>query len=278
MYGLIFDADSIRKLLKDFNLLTGVNISFASFDYKYVVSLPRVDNSFCKKLRRNSLMDKKCLECDKLAFETAEKTRDFFIYKCHAGLTEAISPVIDNGRIIGYLFMGKIMTEEPTKEVWNKIVRNFEGYDLDYSELENSFYLCPSLSREKIEAAARIMDISARYICLNKLAKLKSRPLIENIKEYINNNLDKNISTEELSRRFNISQSHLCHTIRQELNMTITEYRLKGRITKACDLLEKTELSVKAIAENVGFSDQNFFAREFKKIMGSTPSQYRTKL
>lgn len=278
MYGLIYDADSIRKLLRDFYQLTGINISFASFDYKYVVSLNRIDNSFCKKLRVNPYMDKKCLECDRIAFETAEKTRDFYIYECHAGLTEAISPVIDSGRIIGYLFMGKVLMEKPTKEAWDKIAGNFKDYELDFDELERCFYQCPSLNREKIEAAARIMDISAKYICLTKLAKLKSRPLIENIKEYINDNLDKNITTLELSKRFNISQSHLCHTVRQELGMTISEYKLHKRIEKASDLLEKTEIPIKDIAEATGFNDQNFFAREFKKVKNCTPTQYRIKL
>lgn len=278
MYGLIYDAESIRKLLMDFYQLTGINISFASFDYKYVVSLPRIDNSFCKKLREYPCMDKKCLECDKIAFHTAEKTRDFHIYECHAGLTEAISPVIDNGRIIGYLFMGKVLMEKPTKEVWDRIKRNFKDYDLDLTELERQFYKCPSLVRKKIEAAARIMDISAKYICLTKLAKLKSRPMIENIKEYIDNNLDKNVTTIELSKRFNISQSHLCHTVKQELGMTISEYRLHKKIERACELLETTQLPVKEIAYTSGFNDQNFFAREFKKLKSCTPTQYRIEL
>lgn len=275
MNELIYDAENIRKLLIDFNLLTGINISFASFDYKFVVSLPDTDNAFCRKLRENPYLKGKCLECDRAAFQTAEKHKDFYIYECHAGLTEAISPVTDNNSIIGYLFMGKVLTDAPSKEMWNNIRAKFREYDLDFVELERCFYKCPSLSREKIKSAASIMDISAKYICLTKLAKVRARPLLENIKDYIDSNL--NVTTNELSEKFNISQSYLCHTFRKELDMTISDYKLQKRIVKAKDLLEKTELSVGNICEYAGFNDQNFFARVFKKNTSLTPTQYRTK-
>lgn len=278
MYELVYDADSIRELLNNFNLLTGASISFASYDYKYVVSPLNIANAFCKELRKNACADKKCVECDRKAFETAERTKSFYIYECHAGLTEAISPIIDDNRIIGYLFMGKVLMEEPTSSTWERVYRKCSNYDLDFEKLKSCFYECHSLSREKIHAAAKIMDMSAKYICLTKLAKIKSRPLIENIREYIDENLKEKITTEQLCRLYNISLSHLCHTAKQELGMPISKYILGQRIKKACYLLEKTDFTIKQVSENVGLPDQNFFARVFKKATGLTPTQYRINL
>jgi two-component system response regulator YesN len=47
------------------------------------------------------------------------------------------------------------------------------------------------------------------------------------------------------------------------------------RIDRAKELLDFTDKSIAEVAEASGFSDQNYFARTFKKVTGMTPSQYR---
>ena len=47
------------------------------------------------------------------------------------------------------------------------------------------------------------------------------------------------------------------------------------RIDRAKELLDFTDESIADIAEASGFSDQNYFARTFKKVTGMTPTQYR---
>ena len=47
------------------------------------------------------------------------------------------------------------------------------------------------------------------------------------------------------------------------------------RIIRACEYLRSSNLSIGQVAERCGFTDQNYFAKVFKKILGKTPSQYR---
>jgi YesN/AraC family two-component response regulator len=57
--------------------------------------------------------------------------------------------------------------------------------------------------------------------------------------------------------------------------MSITQYLKKRRMEKACRLLETSFEPVKSISIEVGYHDPDYFEREFKKVCGSTPSEYR---
>ncbi|WP_420792937.1 helix-turn-helix domain-containing protein [Lentisphaera marina] len=48
-------------------------------------------------------------------------------------------------------------------------------------------------------------------------------------------------------------------------------------IQASCKLLRSTSLSVAEIAEKCGFSEQNYFARHFKQLVGQSPTQFRNK-
>ena len=56
--------------------------------------------------------------------------------------------------------------------------------------------------------------------------------------------------------------------------MTPNEYINRLRINQAKELLTNTDMSVFEIAEAVGFSDQNYFGRVFKKQTGTSPKKY----
>jgi AraC-like DNA-binding protein len=53
------------------------------------------------------------------------------------------------------------------------------------------------------------------------------------------------------------------------------EYHIRLKIRRACRLLKQTDLNITEIAFRSGFEDSNYFARQFRKIMGVSPSLYR---
>jgi AraC family L-rhamnose operon transcriptional activator RhaR/AraC family L-rhamnose operon regulatory protein RhaS len=52
---------------------------------------------------------------------------------------------------------------------------------------------------------------------------------------------------------------------------------MKIRIERSCRLLRTTDLPVTRIALDAGFSDPNYFSRQFRKVMGISPSEYRRR-
>ena len=79
-----------------------------------------------------------------------------------------------------------------------------------------------------------------------------------------------------LARVANMSQRNFIRNFQAALGMSPIAYLLQLRINRAASLLRLTDQSVTEIAFRVGFADSNYFARQFRKHLGTTPSAYRT--
>lgn len=99
--------------------------------------------------------------------------------------------------------------------------------------------------------------------------------LIRNIVIYIDSNYAKEISLSGIAENSHVSKEHLSRLFKKETGVTITEYVANARCKKAAELLNTTALTISEISELVGYSDNNYFVKIFKKCYGMTPSQYR---
>lgn len=92
---------------------------------------------------------------------------------------------------------------------------------------------------------------------------------------YISENYHLDISTKDLAEICFVTESYFCRFFKMFTGMTFASYITEFRIKKAQLLLEKTNGDISAIATSVGFSDANYFARTFKRVVGVSPSKYR---
>ena len=109
----------------------------------------------------------------------------------------------------------------------------------------------------------------------HKLSLDKYSPPIQRVMEYINLHLGDHISNDDLAANASMSISHLSKVFKKETGGTMTEYIALMRCKKAAGLLKKTDLPVQEISNYVGYSDNNYFVKVFKKIYNLTPSEYR---
>lgn len=100
--------------------------------------------------------------------------------------------------------------------------------------------------------------------------------MAERIITYINEHFAEDISTETLAERSGLSQYHFIRTFKKETGFTPHEYLINTRMATARYLLKTTELSVKDICFNTGFSCESVFCNAFKKHNHMTPAQYRS--
>lgn len=101
-------------------------------------------------------------------------------------------------------------------------------------------------------------------------------PPIRKVLEYLQLNYSQEISLAYLADMVHASPSHLSKTFRQEVGSTITRHISKLRCGKAAQLLCDTTLSVSEISSYVGYPDNNYFVKVFKKQYGMTPTAFRT--
>ena len=94
---------------------------------------------------------------------------------------------------------------------------------------------------------------------------------------YIENNFRKPLQLKELAEKASLSPRHFSRIFKNNYNTSPIEYIIQLRIKHACKLLQTTQMNITKIAMDCGFSDSNYFTRQFKKMKGITPSQYRDK-
>lgn len=107
--------------------------------------------------------------------------------------------------------------------------------------------------------------------------RIASRYSLGDILNYIQNNREKKITLESLSSQFNISPSHLSRIFTQAYHMSPINYLIHCRITYATEFLLKSDLSITAISECVGYDNPTHFTNMFTKRIGCTPSEYRER-
>lgn len=95
---------------------------------------------------------------------------------------------------------------------------------------------------------------------------------------FIEQNLERNISIKELLEVSHMSESTLSRAFKKITGTSPLDYHLTKKIEKASTLLLQSDNTITMIAYDMGFSDSNYFSRQFKKIKGVTPREFRKKI
>lgn len=113
-----------------------------------------------------------------------------------------------------------------------------------------------------------------RYI---KIPNHKEYPFSSRVIHYMQENIETNLSLEQLARHFGYSPSHFSMLFQRETNVSPIHYFVRLKVQKACQYIELTNLKLNEISLKLGFDEPAYFSRVFTKIMGMTPSAYRLK-
>ncbi|MDT4762240.1 AraC family transcriptional regulator [Sphaerochaeta sp. PS] len=92
---------------------------------------------------------------------------------------------------------------------------------------------------------------------------------------FMDRNKHRSLSSEELTEIAHMSTSTLNRYFKLATGLSPLEFHTHKRIAYACTLIQKRGLSIAEIAQATGFSDPNYFSRQFRKIMDTTPKEYQ---
>jgi len=105
-------------------------------------------------------------------------------------------------------------------------------------------------------------------------AEEKNR-LVELAKKYMEENYYKNLMLVDVSQKVGISAGYLSTLFQRQLSKGFVDYLNEIRIEHACIYLKQSYLKTYEIAYKVGFKDEKYFSKVFKKLKGQSPSEYR---
>ena len=102
-----------------------------------------------------------------------------------------------------------------------------------------------------------------------------TNPLVREATEYMQENYAKDLSLTEVAEHLRISTGYLSTLMNQNLGCGFVDYLNQVRVDRACCYLEQNQLKNYEVAYKVGFNDEKYFSKVFKKIKGMTPKEYR---
>lgn len=97
------------------------------------------------------------------------------------------------------------------------------------------------------------------------------------IKEYIDQNVDKKVTLQQISDAFFIGKTQIFRVFTAKYDTSPIKYMLQKKVEVSKEMLSKTDLKISEIAEALCFSDTKHYTKTFRNITGMLPSEYRRK-
>ena len=264
----------IEDILQSFYEISGMDVAIVNNKNK-IIARRYSGALYCTNIHKSQNCMDICLESDKCSLAKAFELNDLYVYKCPFGIYEALMPIRKNDEIVAYVFVG--MGVEDNAESIAALMNNALNVspNLNKAQLEKSIADLPKYSREKLDAFAALLPLIAEYIETNNLLSDTDMTIGQLIKTYIKNNLSNKITLSDLSWKLHCSTVTLTEHFKNEYGITIMEYVMKKRMEKARRLLVNSELSIREVAEECGFSDNEYFSRCFKDFHDMSPTVWK---
>ena len=188
-------------------------------------------------------------------------------------LSDIMMPTTDGVQLMEWIYNSKYQCK----------VIAISGYT-DYDYIRQIFlhggsdYILKPIQPEKLYSALKksISDIEKEKF---ENTPILSEPTVFNqIKVYINQNYNQELSLKDIAAKFHFSEVYLSHKFKKVYGITLVQYIKSVRINHAKKYLLHSQKKVSEIANLVGYDDVKYFSRVFKEMEDTSPFEYRKKL
>ena len=210
-----------------------------------------------------------CFRCRNTVLKMLIRHKRSFAGYCTKGVYEYCRPVVRKDTVIAVIFIGNILTDSPEQK--KRLYTHVQASMLQ--TMESNF------TQDDCHRIADLLESYIQYLLdrYGETTQDSSNVLIQNIKNYIDENLLHDFSMEDLASIFNYNEKYLGRMFKHKTGITIKEYCNVAKVEKAKDLLTSTSMNIANIAAYVGYNNVTYFNRVFKKATGQSPLEYRNE-
>jgi AraC family transcriptional regulator len=147
------------------------------------------------------------------------------------------------------------------------------------NECENGFPRGPMF----LETASTALVAQLAYVLDGRPPRVEpfcalSAPKLRLVMEYMESNLDRNVTLTELAALVDLTPRYFCTVFKQAIGQPPHQFQIEQRVERAKSLLRQPPISVTDVALMVGFSSQSHLNAYFRRIVGVTPARYRAAI
>lgn len=262
--------EEIGALLRALYEASGFRLSLHDATAREIAAYPEGASPFCSAVHGPCGLHHACLESDSTAFARARSEGKIYVYRCHMGLYEAISPIYQDGALLGFLMMGQVLGDGAGER--ERVAAGLVRLGLSEAAAEAACDGIPVCSRMMLEAFGRIMTACAGYIALSDLLRANGESPAEAARAYIENHFGEHVTIDTLCRRFHCCRATMTATYKKRYGETVTESLSRIRLAHAREMIAGG-VSVTEAATACGFADPSYFSKCFRRAFGYSPSR-----
>ncbi len=273
-----------REFQRAFSESTGLPLTLRPVKFW---SLPhrrmRKENPFCALVANRKDGCGACLQMNERLARAAIRQPKTLC--CAFGLSETAVPIRLGGRVVGFLQAGQIFRSKPTTSQFERVVHQLSKPALNgtTAHYRKAFFTTPVISAKKYRSMIKMLDIFAQHLAgiATQLAIRELRhepPMITRAREFIQKNHGEKLSLSEVGRAVGASSFHLCKTFKKATGMNFTAHLAHVRVESTKAFLLDPYLRISEVAFRAGFQSLAHFNRVFRRIVGESPTSYRTHL
>lgn len=263
-----YDIHKINEVLNDFYLATGVRIDLFGDDFGPISTNQNKNCNYCKYIQSSSTCRNACLAFDMMLLKRALASKDIEQEVCPFGLTNIVTPIIYQENIIGYLYFGQMKMEQNFNE-------EIDNPYLEKMKLAEHYSSLSLFDEEKAKSISNLAQMLISQILTENIIKPEHDEILQKTVNYINENLEGDLSIQKISKGINVSKSVLYSKFHSHFKCTIGEYINSRRIERSIEMLAKTTMSIEEVAQKSGFSSASYYTKMFKQQMGITPLKFK---
>lgn len=273
--SLTIDSEKLTELIMSLNNLIHVRIVVFDENFREVFAIPQRYEKFCESINRDPGMREACSRSAEMMCRKCAEKNCLIVDTCHMGLTEAVTPIHENGAVIGYLMYGQFTNNSDRKGLLETLIRNGRRAGIPTDDFKRLLQFVKYKDSDEITSISGIISVFAKYVYLDNIVTSKRDGMVFRILEYIDDNLDHDLSSQALCDVFSVSRSSLYKILSPYISGGIADHVMNRRIGRAKYLLCHTEYTVEEISEMVGYYDVGYFKRVFRKKVGISTYMYR---
>lgn len=264
--------ENVQTALDNFSGCFGGRIAYFATDMGELrVGQKKPMCRYCTMIRSKLFGDIRCVELDRKKLKEASDRRSLVSYTCHGGLVEAVYPVYVDNVLAGFVMAGQFRTTTAPPE---NILSDWKRQYLNEDEIRTAFSEVAEISPSKLPHLLGLFSMLVRLIAKEGISAIRGDMVIEKILHRIRCCPENPPSLSEAAGLVSRSRSSVSHIFKSKLGKSFKSYVIDMRLDRAEEILRNNPgTTIKEVASKVGYDDEFYFSRIFRKYRGSPPSK-----
>lgn len=265
--GVFYDQE-VQRLIDSFAECFNVRFTIFSADYNNIIlGSPYGLSPYCKIIRETLRLLPACLNQDRQMCRRCKDAHEPLVYRCHAGLYEAVMPIRVNQQLVGYAMIGQFRAGAESG-VPPELAAQAGALEAAYQKL-------PSYTKAVVWNMIDLFTVLIDFIIMREYINVHKPGQIEKLSAWMDEHLGEPITIDQAADAIGRCRSTVAHLLKRQFGMSFTRLCTFKRIRRFESLIAvEPSLTISEAALKVGYDDSLYFSRLYKKLRLIPPIQY----